>query len=165
MKLNIRTVSLLGLFIALSGAGGILKIPSIIGSIALDSFPALIAAVLLGPWAGAIAGGLGHLLSALMASMPLGPFHFLIMLEMAVLIWLFGYLYRAGKAFAASLLFFAGNGFILSVPFIYIISMSFYAALLPGMLAATVINLLLALILLPRLKPIFGKLENGGMKE
>ena len=57
---------------------------------ALDSFPALLAAVLLGPVAGGIVAGIGHIVSALIGGMPLGPFHFLIMVEMFIFVWLFG---------------------------------------------------------------------------
>ena len=42
--MNVRTISTLAVFIALSVVGAFIKIPSPIGSMALDSFPALLAA-------------------------------------------------------------------------------------------------------------------------
>ena len=56
--MNVRTISTLAVFIALSVVGAFIKIPSPIGSMALDSFPALLAAALLGPVAGGRSQGL-----------------------------------------------------------------------------------------------------------
>lgn len=53
----------------------------------------------------------GHLLSALIGGMPLGPFHVLIAVEMAVLVWVFGYFYQKGKRVLGGVLFVVGNTF------------------------------------------------------
>lgn len=45
--MNIRKMSLIALFIALSVIGAAIKIPAIIGSIALDVFPAILAGAFL----------------------------------------------------------------------------------------------------------------------
>ncbi|WP_028393366.1 ECF transporter S component [Bacillus cihuensis] len=163
--MNVKQMSALAIFIALSAAGAFIKIPGIIGSVALDSFPSLLAACLLGPVAGAVVGGLGHLISAIIGGMLLGPLHFIIMLEMALLAWTFGILYRGGNKLGASLLFFVGNAFISPIPFIIIISWSFFVALIPSLTIATAINLGIALILLPRLTPILQKMMSEGTKK
>ncbi|PLT35936.1 ECF transporter S component [Bacillus sp. V5-8f] len=154
----IRRLSWSAMFIALSAVGAFIKIPSMIGSIALDSFPALLGAVFLGPVTGAVIGGAGHIISALAGGMPLGTFHFLIMLEMAVLAWGYGKLCLAGKRFGGALFFLAGNAVVAPLPFAVLISHEFYIAILPGILAATVINLALAYVLAPRLLPLFKKI-------
>jgi riboflavin transporter FmnP len=156
--MNVKRISSLAIFIALSAIGAFIKIPAIITTVALDSFPALIAAAILGPTAGAIVAGLGHIISALISGMPLGPLHFIIMLEMTLLVWAFGILYKTGKKGAAAFLFFIGNSFILPIPFIFIISWAFYMAMLPSLLLAAAINLIIAFILLPRLAPVLEKL-------
>ncbi|MCK1994610.1 ECF transporter S component [Peribacillus muralis] len=155
--MDVRKTSAMALFIALSAVGAMIKIPSPIGSIALDSFPALLAAVILGPVPGAIVAGLGHIISAFIGGMLLGPFHFLIMAEMAVLVWMFGVLFVQGKKLAAYFLFFIGNSFILGLPFVFLVSPGFYMLTVPGLTAASAINIALAALLLPRLEPILRK--------
>src|SRR5699024_61449 len=131
-----------------------IKIPSPVGSVALDVFPALVAVVLIGKKSGAIVALLGHIISALLGGMPLGPFHFLIAIEMALIVWLFGYLYnhtRLGSTFAFIIL----NGLVASVPFIFVMSLEFYLALTPSLLIAATVNSVLAVILIPRVESIF----------
>ena len=74
------------LFAALCAVGGLIKIPSAIGSLALDTVPALVSAAFLPPVFSGIAAMLGHTASAMYAGFPLGPFHVLIALEMFVII-------------------------------------------------------------------------------
>ncbi|MDQ0218586.1 ECF transporter S component [Peribacillus cavernae] len=156
--MSVRKLSWAAIFIALSAAGAFIKIPALIGSVALDSFPALLAAVLLGPASGAVIAGAGHIVSAILGGMPLGPFHFLIMFEMAILAWGYGTLYLAGKRMSAAVLFLIGNVLIAPLPFVFLISPQFYMAMLPSLLAASVINLVIAHLLAPRLTPIIEKL-------
>jgi predicted membrane protein len=156
--MSVRKLSWSAIFIALSAAGAFIKIPAIIGSVALDSFPALLSAVLLGPVYGAVIAGAGHIVSANLGGMQLGPFHFLIMFEMAVLAWGYGRLYTIEKRISAALLFFIGNAFIAPLPFVFLISREFYMAMLPSLLAGSIINLVIAQLLAPRLLPIMKKL-------
>jgi uncharacterized membrane protein len=156
--MDVRKISAIAIFIALSAVGAMIKIPSPIGSIALDSFPALLAAVILGPVSGAIVAGLGHIISAFIGGMTLGPFHFLIMVEMAVLTWLFSILYINGKKVGAFFLFFISNAFVLALPFAFLISPGFYTLLVPGLTVAAAVNVVLAVLLLPRLEPVLKKI-------
>lgn len=156
--MDVRKISAIAIFIALSAVGAMIKIPSPIGSIALDSFPALLAAVILGPVSGAIVAGLGHIISAFIGGMTLGPFHFLIMVEMAVLTWMFSILYINGKKVGAFFLFFISNAFVLALPFALLISPGFYTLLVPGLTVATAVNVILAVLLLPRLEPVLKKI-------
>ena len=156
--MDVRKISAIAIFVALSAVGAMFKIPSPIGSIALDSFPALLAAVILGPVSGAIVAGLGHIISAFIGGMTLGPFHFLIMVEMAVLTWMFSILYINGKKVGAFFLFFISNAFVLALPFAFLISPGFYTLLVPGLTVATAVNVVLAVLLLPRLEPVLKKL-------
>lgn len=156
--MNVRTISTLAVFIALSVVGAFIKLPSPIGSMALDSFPALLAAVILGPLAGGIVAGLGHMISALLGGMPLGPFHFLIMIEMFVFVWLFGLLCKAGVRFIAYVVFFVSNSFIMAIPFAFIVSPAFYTGMIPSLTLATAMNLVVAMLLAPRLAPVLKKM-------
>jgi len=90
MKTRTFRIVLLALFIALAAVGANIKI---MGSIAFDSLPAFLAAMLIGGKEGAIAGAAGHMFSALLAGFPLTlPMHFAIAAEMAAICWLTGWL-------------------------------------------------------------------------
>ncbi|WP_226654723.1 ECF transporter S component [Guptibacillus hwajinpoensis] len=152
-----KRASLLAMFIGLSVVGAILKMPSAVGSIALDAFPALIAAVLLGNRSGALIASFGHLLSALIVGFPLGPMHLVVAGEMVALVWLFGKLYEANKKKVAAVTFALGNGLVAPLPFLFLLGTGFYVAIVPSLMIASVLNLALALILIPRLVPLFEK--------
>jgi hypothetical protein len=154
-RMSVKKISLISLFIALSVAGASIKIPAIVSSVALDMVPALLAGVLLGGGPGALIALLGHLLSAFIGGMPLGPFHFMIALEMALLVWLFAIFYRKGKKVIASILFVLGNTFLAPLPFLFIMGSGFYIGMIPSLLIGSVFNTGLALILAPRLTSFF----------
>jgi riboflavin transporter len=90
MKTTTFRIALLALFIALAAVGANVKI---MGSIAFDSLPAFLAAMLIGGKEGAIAGAAGHLFSALLAGFPYTlPMHLAIAAEMAAICWLLGWM-------------------------------------------------------------------------
>ncbi|MDE3840698.1 ECF transporter S component [Bacillus methanolicus] len=146
-----RKIVLAALFTALSVVGASIKIPAVIGSIALDSFPALLASVLLGNGAGAVIAASGHILSALLGGMPLGPLHFLVALEMAVLVWIFGNIYRTGSKKMAGFIFLFSNAFLAPLPFLFIMGKEFFFAILPSLFIGSLFNLAAALLMAPRL--------------
>ena len=151
MKMSIKKISLISLFIALSVAGASIKIPAIVSSVALDMVPALLGGVMFGSIAGAIIAFVAHLLSALLGGMPLGPFHLLIGLEMAVLVWLFAMFYKKRNKWLASILFVVGNTLIAPLPFLFLMGIGFYLGLLPSLFIGALINTVIAVILAPRL--------------
>jgi uncharacterized membrane protein len=153
--MSARKMSLLALFIALSVIGASIKIPSFVGSIALDAFPALLAVVLIGKKNGAMVAAFGHLISAYFAGFPLGPMHLVIAVEMAVLVWCFGIIYQTGKKRIAGLFFILTNSFLAPLPFIFMLGIGFYASILPSLLVGATLNTIIALILIPRFKKMF----------
>lgn len=157
-----KKIAWIAMLTALSAVGAAIKVPAIIGSVALDSFPALLAAALLGGPAGAAAGGLGHLLSALFGGMPLGPLHFLVAMEMALLAFLYSHLYRKGRRWLASLLFIAGNSIAAPVPFMFILGEAFYLAIVPSLLLGSTLNAVLAFVVIPKIARI---VENTLLKK
>lgn len=95
-KLDIRTLVLMGLFIAMSFIGAMIKITGY--SIALDALPAFFAAVFLGPVYGGLVGLLGHLFTSGMAGFYLSlPVHITIALMMFVACYGFGWVYSLNK--------------------------------------------------------------------
>ncbi|MBW3114412.1 ECF transporter S component [Bacillus sp. MCCB 382] len=158
MESKLKTLLLMSLFLALSAIGGMVKVPAVIGTIALDSMPAILVASLFNGRKGAVVAGGGHLLSSLYAGFPLGPFHILVAAEMALFVWMFGYVFSKGKRVLAAALFLIGNGVIAAVPFIFILSPSFYVAIIPSLIAGTLINLTMAHFLYP---PLADELPEG----
>ncbi|MFK2826119.1 ECF transporter S component [Bacillus sp. B190/17] len=155
--MNVKKISWVALFIALSVIGGMIKVPGPVSSIALDSFPALLAAGLLGAGPGALVGAFGHLISALIGGLPMGPLHLLVAAEMAVVVWLFGKMYGSGKRILAVLVFVLLNGLAAPAPFILVMGWPFYAGAAPAITIAAVFNGIVAAVLLPRVLPVFEK--------
>ena len=84
---------IMALMIALSFAGSHIRI---FGSIAFDSLPGFLVALLLGPVHGAVIGFLGHVFTAMISGFPLSfPLHMVIAFSMALTMLMFGYTYRA----------------------------------------------------------------------
>lgn len=162
-KMNGRKISLLAVFIGLSVVGASIKIPAITGSVTLDAFPALLAATFFGGVPGAIVAALGHIVSALLGGMMMGPLHFIVAVEMGILVFCFAHLWK--RKWLASAFFVFGNAILAPLPFIYFYGIPFYTALLPSLLIGSVINTVVALLLIPRLSPIFkGAYEKGTVK-
>jgi hypothetical protein len=158
-----KLVSGLAMLTALSVVGAMIKIPAIVGSVALDVFPALLASVLFG--AGALVWAFGHLLSALIGGFPLGPLHFLIAGEMAVLVWVFGRLYKNNKILASTV-FIIGNSFVAPLPFIYLMNIGFYLGIVPSLLIGSIINTVIAIVAIPRLSSLVTQgLSNRDVKQ
>lgn len=90
--MQLRSTILMALFIALSLIGANVKV---LGSIAFDSMPGFLGALVLGPSFGAVIGAAGHLLTALLSGFPLSlPVHLIIMFIMAVTMAVFGRVYK-----------------------------------------------------------------------
>lgn len=159
VKMSRRKISLLAVFIGLSVVGSSIKIPAIIGSVALDTFPALLAAAFLGGGAGAVVAGLGHMISAFLGGMPMGPLHIVVAVEMAILAFLFAYTWK--KRWLASSLFVFGNTILAPMPFIFLYDWAFYIALVPSLLIGSIVNTVVALLLIPR---IFHVAKKGVVK-
>ena len=153
---NNQAISLV-IFISLSIVGSFIKIPAGIGSLAFDSMPALVAAVIWSPLWGMVVAGAGHLMSAGIAGFPIGPLHILVALQMAGLIFLFGYFYRKNRPILAIILFLTGNGLIAPFMFWKILGLGFVLGIIPGLLAASVLNVFVAGLIIPRLKTVWDR--------
>jgi uncharacterized membrane protein len=152
-----RILALTVACIGLSVIGAFIKIPAVIGSVALDSAPALVAAVLLGPFLGGAVGAAGHIVSAMLSGFPLGPAHLLIGIEMFFLVAGFGFLAQKKQKAMAFLFFFVGNAIVAPLPFIWMMGMPFYIGIVPSLLIAAAVNLIIAALVSPRLMKLFDK--------
>jgi len=138
-----RRLALLAVLIALSAVGSLIKIPSLVGTPALDSAPGYFAALALGAGSGALVAAVGHLLTALTSGFPLGlPIHGLIALGMAGCALGTALLRRVagrGVASAGGVLL---NGIAFPAAFILVpgFGTAFFAAMLVPLLVASLLN-------------------------
>ncbi|RLQ96211.1 ECF transporter S component [Falsibacillus albus] len=141
---------MLAFFVAISAIGAFIKIPSGVGSVALDSAPAMVAGVLASTWSGGIAAAGGHILSAMLSGFPLGPLHVIIALEMSLLAICFSLFYRKGYRKVAIVQFVIGNGVAAPLPFIPILGMGFYYSMLFPLIIASILNVSISCLVIER---------------
>lgn len=112
MKSKTVRIAQLAIFCALSAVGANIKIA---GSIAFDSLPAFLTAMLIGGPEGAVVGAAGHMLSAVLSGFPLTlPMHLVIAAEMALICYITGWLVtkRGCRIWLAAIAAFVMNAFI-----------------------------------------------------
>lgn len=85
-----RNLIVIIIFTAVSAGMGLVKFPSPVGSIAMDSAPGFFCAAFFSPWVGAFVGALGHLASAATGGFPFGFLHIYIAIEMLLICFVFG---------------------------------------------------------------------------
>ena len=141
-----KVFALMGLFIALSAVGAFIKVPSPTGTVAFDSAPGFVAALLLGPGPGAAAAALGHLFTSLFAGFPLTlPIHIIIALEMAAFAAIYGYIGKKSLPVGVGLVSLL-NGIIAPATFIPMpqFGMAFFTAMLIPLLVASAANIIVS---------------------
>jgi uncharacterized membrane protein len=148
---DIKRFAVVVLFVSLSVIGSLVKLPTSIGSIALDSAPALVAAALLGRNEGALVAAIGHLSSAFFAGFPLGAFHGLVALEMGLLVYVFGWLFQNNWKKVAYSFFFIGNAFLAPLPFLFFMGSAFVMAIIPSLAVGTAANVVVSVAVIPAL--------------
>lgn len=139
----------MALFVGLCAIGSLIKIPSGLGSLALDTVPALVSVAFLPPVFSGVVALFGHTASAFSAGFPLGPFHILVALEMFVIVYLFARLHKAGHNRFKWVFFVVANGLIAPLPFYFMISPAFFVGLLPFLFTAAVVNAIVAAVVIP----------------
>lgn len=92
--LRIARISILS---ALSVVGAFIHSPSPIQTVAFDSAPGFFAALLFGPFDGALVCGIGHICTSIINGFPLGFLHLPIALGMAVAGWTMGFVNRLSR--------------------------------------------------------------------
>lgn len=143
---NVSRLAYLALFVALSAVGATLKIPSPIGTPALDSLPGYLAALLFGIGEGGLVIFLGHLLTALTAGFPLTlPIHLLIALGMAGCAAFFAWVGRKNLWLAVALTIIL-NGVVFPAAFIPLpgFGVGFFTAMVVPLVVASALNIILA---------------------
>ena len=172
LEIDAKKIALIAMFLALSYIGAHIKI---FGTVAFDSLPGFLSALLLGPLYGGIIGFLGHLLTALTSGFPLTiPLHLVIALCMALTMFVFGLVYKALKNRVSETVNLAVTGIVgvmLNGPVSFACSMGVLAImsgkeaassllpLLPALILASIANVLLSIGLFKILKASWKKIR------
>lgn len=154
-KGKLQLMVLTALISAMCVIGSFIKIPGFITTAALDSAAAFISAAFLPPLYSGFVGLIGHLATALTSGFPLGPFHLLVAVEMFIIVYVFNILHKRGDNVLKWMFLIIANGVLSALPFAFILSPAFYISSLPSLIIATVINAIVAMILIPVLSNVF----------
>jgi uncharacterized membrane protein len=152
---RIKVLSLVALFTALSVIGSMIKLPSPYGTVALDSCPAFVAALLISPAAGAWVGFFGHILTSWNAGFPLSiPIHLFVALQMAAICWSCGMVAGKGRFLLALIVAAVLNGVAAPAMFIFFdgFGTAFFLTMLLPLLFGSVVNAALAGLIVKALR-------------
>lgn len=109
-KMDVKKLVLMGVFIALSYVGALLKIR---GTIAFDAMPAFFASIVLGPIYGGAIGFLGHMLTAITSGFPHTiPVHIATAVMMFVSCYMFGMVHKKMSFYIADVIGIVMNGLV-----------------------------------------------------
>lgn len=142
---RIKQISIIAVFIALSAVGSLIKIPSPVGTIGLDSAPGYFIALAFGGAAGAIVIAAGHLLTATVTGFPLTiPIHIFIAAQMAL--WAFAVRWVQQK-FGITAAVISGtvlNGVVASFTMIFMGGIGAVLGVMPFLVVGSLINLVIS---------------------
>lgn len=150
MRASLR-IARIALMSSLSCLGALIKIPSPTGTVAFDSMPGYLAALLWGYHEGGLIAFLGHIFTAAFpygkAPFPLGLLHLVIALGMAAAACIFRYAsYRFGwlVGIFTSIIF---NGVLLPLVVIPVYGVLIYFMILPSLIAGSALNVWMAYVI------------------
>ncbi len=150
---NIRRIAIMAVFIALSAVGTLIKIPSPVGTVGLDSAPGFFSALAFGGIEGGVVIALGHLLSSWVAGFPLGiPMHLVIAVEMAVFALIFRFVNKKVGLITAVVVTILLNGVVGAFMVFPMGGMGAVLGLMPFLLVGSVINVVVSALAYKALK-------------
>lgn len=150
---NIRRIAIMAVFIALSAVGALIKIPSPIGTVALDSAPGFFSALAFGGVEGSIVIGIGHLLTSAVVGFPLGiPMHLVIALEMAIFAVTYRFINTKIGLIPAVIVVSILNGVVGAFTVFPVGGMGAVLGLLPFLLLGSIINIVVSALAYKALK-------------
>lgn len=144
---NVKRLSIMAIFIALSAVGALIKIPSPAGTIGMDSAPGFFSALAFGGLTGAIVIAFGHLLTAAVIGFPMTiPIHLYIALQMAL--WALAYRWVNEKLglIPAVIVGIILNGVVSSFAMLPIIGMGGVMGLMPFLVAGAALNVIISAV-------------------
>lgn len=149
-RVSVRHLAVMAVFIALSAVGSLVKIPSQLGTVALDSAPGFFAAVGFGGWVGFVVLAVGHLLTSAIVGFPLTlPLHAAIAVGMGGCGLAFRWLGRRehpGWLVVAVVVTALLNSVALGLLVLPLGGWGMYLAAVPSLLLGAAVNLVIAAI-------------------
>lgn len=143
-SLSLR-MSLVAVLVALCLVGSFLKIPSLTGTVALDSLPGFLGSLLFGYPEGAAIAFLGHLLTSFNVGFPLGiPVHFLVALEIAGIVATFRFVFSRWKYIPAIVIGTILNGVFAPLSLVPLFGWGFFVGIFPSLLVGSLVNIVIA---------------------
>jgi uncharacterized membrane protein len=148
---TVKRVARMAIFTALSVVGAFIKIPSPIGTVAMDSCPGYFSALAWGYREGGIVIALGHLATATSVGFPLGALHVLIAILMSIAAILFRFsATMTPKKWSANLVIavLVGGTFngLMALIIAPLIGLGLAIAITPSLLVASYANTIVAAI-------------------
>lgn len=145
-----KRIAIIAIFIALSAVGAVIKIPSPLGSIGLDSFPGYFCAFAFGYPEGAIVIAIGHILSAAVAGFSLTvPLHLAIAVSMAIVACIVRFIaVKCGKIgiVLAAIVGTVLNSFVLGFWLLPLGGWGLYVGATPSLFVASLVNAVIAAV-------------------
>jgi riboflavin transporter len=144
---NVKRVALIAIFIALSAVGALIKIPSPVGTIGLDSAPGFFAAIAFGYIEGITIISIGHLLTAAVVGFPLGiPVHIFIAIQMALWAISFRWVNRKLGIIMSSIVAILLNGVVSSFTMLLMGGIGAVLGTMPFLIMGSATNIIIAAI-------------------
>lgn len=144
---NVKRLSIMAIFIALSAVGALIKIPSPVGSIGMDSAPGFFCALAFGGLTGAIVIAFGHLLTAAVVGFTLTiPVHLYVALQMAL--WAVAYRWVNEKLglIPAVIVAILLNGVVSAFAMLPMMGMGGVLMLLPFLVVGATLNVIISAV-------------------
>jgi len=151
--LKVKRAAYIAIFIALSAVGAMIKIPSPVGTIGLDSAPGFFCALAFGYVEGAAVIFIGHLLTAGFVGFPIGlPLHLFIGLQLALWATVVRFIKQKLGLWPAVLSGVVLNGVVSSFTMFFVGGMGAVIGIMPFLIAGSLFNILIAAIAYKGLK-------------
>ena len=144
---NVKRLSIMAIFIALSAVGALIKIPSPVGTIGMDSAPGFFSALAFGGLEGAIVIAFGHLLTSAVIGFPMTiPVHLYIAFQMAL--WALAYRWVNKKLglIPAVIVGIILNGVVSSFAMLPMMGMGGVLGLMPFLIVGAALNVIISAI-------------------
>ncbi len=144
---NVKRLSIMAIFIALSAVGALIKIPSPVGTIGMDSAPGFFSAIAFGGLEGAIVIAFGHLVTSAVIGFPMTiPVHLYIAFQMAL--WALAYRWVNKKLglIPAVIVGIILNGVVSSFAMLPMMGLGGVLGLMPFLIVGAALNVIISAI-------------------
>ncbi|ODA42992.1 ECF transporter S component [Desulfosporosinus sp. BG] len=144
---NIKRLSIMAIFIALSAVGALIKIPSPVGTIGMDSAPGFFSALAFGGLTGAIVIAFGHLLTSAVVGFPMTiPVHLYIAFQMALWALCYRWVNEKLGLIPAIIVGIILNGVVSSLAMYPLMGMGGVIGLMPFLVIGAALNVIISAI-------------------